>query len=197
MLQEMLREGMLIQGNDVVMVPAGQVPVLVVAATDALNPEWTEKLVMAINFLNCGCPSVTIRARSLDTMKLIQRRGVIEVLQRELRNLMPEYPKRYEIEETGDLEAPFSVTGTLTVQYRSVDHNDLTELPSRDEVELDNATEMPKNLLADIQELAARGKAVLDGIHETPGFVQGDPERLLGKILDDIHTTASDALKSS
>ncbi len=47
-----------------------------------------------------------------------------------------------------------------------------------------------KVLMGNIEGLVNEGKRILDGLRETPGFVQGDPERLFGQLLDRIRAEA-------
>jgi hypothetical protein len=121
MHQEM-RADVIVQGENIVTTPPGQIPILTVSSMDEKALEWMEKLAMAIQFLNCGSPSVTIWARMLKGVPDLNRLVPMEVLRKQVQDLLPDDPTRYELEETAQRPGEL-FNGTLSLKPRTIKYD--------------------------------------------------------------------------
>lgn len=75
------------QGSDIVMIPVGEVPIL-----SGCDRDGDRQTADAINFIRCGCPSVTIYFPYLVTMSEVAEptEEKVEVISKELELLSPD-----------------------------------------------------------------------------------------------------------
>ncbi len=123
-MKQELRAEMIEQGDGRITVPPGQIPVLTITAHHIDTAEWMEKLAIAIHFLSCGAPSVTIWSILLQDSSKQNRMEDLENLRRKLKDLLPEDPTRYEIHEVKPREGePESNRGILCIQPRTIKYD--------------------------------------------------------------------------
>lgn len=113
---------LVVQGGGTVMVPAGKIPVLIgpdiaIAIDDR---QWMEVLAMAVNFLNSGCPSVTIWSPMLERLEPDQKEKAVQETREKIKDLLPDDPFAFLVDPINRWSTePDRYKGTLSIRRRT------------------------------------------------------------------------------